>query len=91
MLPDASGAVLADEEAVALAADELAAVGGAPDGGGLVAVGALHQVHPPLRHGDVVLAHAAGDRQRGLLVEYSMQILAFKVQIRLLFLGSFFR
>ena len=73
-VPDASGAVLADEEAVALAADELAAVGGAPDGGGLVAVGAPHQVHPPLRHADVVLAHAARHSQRELLVEFTVQI-----------------
>ena len=73
--PDASGGVLADEEAVALAADELAAVGGAPDGGGLVAVGAPHQVHPPLLHADVVLAHAARNRQRNLLAEFTVQIL----------------
>ena len=65
-LPDARGCVLADEEAVALAADELASLGRAADGGGLAAVGALHQVHPALRHRHRVRAHAARHSQRHL-------------------------
>ena len=71
-LPDARGCVLADEEAVALAADELASLWRAADGGGLAAVGALHQVHPALRHRHRVRAHAARHSQRHLAVEQAV-------------------